>query len=73
MAINKAGTVKTNLTKNSASGLDAKVCAIDGKAGEMVITDIMVRLLTNNSVVLVFQLLGDMGLIQLIIKIEYNH
>jgi hypothetical protein len=50
IAIIKAGRVNTNLTRNSAFSRSANAIDICGKAGEIVITDITVRLLTRRSV-----------------------
>lgn len=49
-AIIKAGIVKINLTRNSAFLLSENAITIFGKAGEMVMIDIIVRLLTKRSV-----------------------
>jgi hypothetical protein len=50
IAIIKAGRVNTNFTRNSAFSTLENTMAIWGNAGEMVITDIIVRLLTRRSV-----------------------
>jgi hypothetical protein len=49
-AIIKAGRVNTNLTRNAAFFTYGKAKVIWGKAGEMVIMDMMVRLLTRSRV-----------------------
>ena len=60
MAIIKAGMVNTNLTNNAAFSTSLNSAAISGNAGDMVMTDIMVKLLTSRRVSLSFQLLGSM-------------
>jgi hypothetical protein len=57
MAISKAGRVNTNLTRNSAFSTSENALTICGKAGEMDITDMMVRLLTRRRVSFNFHLL----------------
>ena len=62
-AIIKAGSVNTNLTRKSAFFTLEKALAICGNAGEMVITDIMVRLLTRRSVSFNFHFLFSMSFV----------
>ena len=50
MAIIKAGRVNTNFTRNSAFVTSEKAITIWGNAGEIVMTDIIVRLLTRRRV-----------------------
>ncbi len=61
IAIIKAGRVNTNFTRNSAFLTPEKAMTIWGKAGEIVITDIMVRLLTRRSVSFNFHFLFSMN------------
>lgn len=74
MAIIKAGRVNTNLTRNAAFSTSENATAIRGSAGEMVITDIIVRLLTRRSVSFVFHfyfpwILFSLGVIPIISQI----
>ena len=57
MAIINAGMVKTNFTRNAAFLTPGNAIVICGNAGEMVIIDIIVRLLTRRSVSLIFHFL----------------
>ncbi len=50
MAIIKAGRVNTNLTRKAAFLTVEKALAICGNAGEIVMTDMIVKLLTSKSV-----------------------
>ena len=59
-AIINAGMVSTNLTSNAAFSTSLNAAAICGKAGEMVMTDMIVKLLTSNSVSFSFQFLFSM-------------
>ena len=55
-AINSPGNVNTNFTKADAFGKDEKALVISGREAEMVIMDMMVRLLTNKMVAFTCQL-----------------
>jgi hypothetical protein len=50
MAINNAGSVNASFTRNSAFAISGKAVDISGREGEMVITDMTVKVLTNNRV-----------------------
>jgi hypothetical protein len=49
-AINKAGKERVSFTRAGPFGISANVSDISGREAEIVIIDIMVRLLTNNRV-----------------------
>lgn len=56
MAIKSAGKDKESFTKEGPLGRFEKVFVISGREAEMVIIDMMVRLLTNNKVAFTCQL-----------------
>jgi hypothetical protein len=65
IAIIKAGRVNTNLTRNSAFSTLENTIAIWGNAGEIVIIDIIVRLLTRRSASFNFHFLFSVDLVSI--------